>query len=974
MRNAIGNMQMVRGFERLARPVKSGLWQQFIPNYLPAPVKARKLLFFGQYSDAEAAYADLLKKEPKNQEYIEGHLDAILAKGTSDYSHFDKEVAALTDQQRSTPKLTRLRAQALVQTGKREEAIALLKKFDADTPTIDREDGETVSTVMLLGVLLERNAQYAAADEVYKRLLTLVEGKWPQDSLSATQLSLALYHSSTLAGVGHNSNRSVLYQLAQVRERDATYWPAILAEAEILIACHNTDEGGAALEEVLDLNPSEIQARFLAVDHAIDQYNFQAATQELAEIKLHTDSPEVSAYEGRLLLKERLPEQAIAPLVAALKRDPELARAHGWLAGAYYLTNEKDKMQQELLAIKVSDAPATPAGLSPEFAAAHPEALFEAGEILRDARQFIQAEKLYLQAKATAPWWSEPSAALAELYLEMGSEDKAKDAFDQAYKIDPYNLRAVNQMTLLGILQKFNTKESKTRLTPGSDQPAFIIRYSPEDEILADLVLEWMEKVRPELWSYFRINSLPAPTTLELFPSHEEFGVRTTGLPWIGTVGASTGNVIAMDVPRGGAKNMMGAFDWARVLRHEYTHTITLAMTNNRIPHWLTEAAACAQEEAPRDWNNTQMLVYNFQAGTLFKIADLNWGFITPKKSTDRQLAYMESQWIYEYLVSTYGLPKMLDFLQCFHDGLVEEKAWEKTYGKTMDQMDTEFLAFAKTQIESWGMPTDPIPKQEEIEAALKKDPKDVAALYNKAWLQAAGAPPAQGPPPAQKTLEQLLAIDPNNIKARELMGAVLNGAKQPDKARTILEAVVQEDPKRPVALRTLGLIAMAAKNYVDAEKWFLQLQSVRPLEETSYTNLAGIYLIRKDTDKAIGQLVELQRHEQRNELIPRKLAQLYLSQKDYSDAESSAYRSVRINPYNAINHEMMAQVLQEEKQPQKAVEYWQYAADLQPKVAEFWEGLADSKGASGDKTAAAAAARKALEIQPDSPSKKWLQ
>ena len=81
--------------------------------------------------------------------------------------------------------------------------------------------------------------------------------------------------------------------------------------------------------------------------------------------------------------------------------------------------------------------------------------------------------------------------------------------------------------------------------------------------MLAKLAVKWMEKIRPEIWSYFQIQDLPAPTQIEMFPSHEQFGVRTTGLPWIGTVGACTGNVIAMDVPRGGDADLMGNFDWA---------------------------------------------------------------------------------------------------------------------------------------------------------------------------------------------------------------------------------------------------------------------------------------------------------------------------------------------------------------------------------------------------------------------------
>src|SRR5438045_366287 len=105
---------------------------------------------------------------------------------------------------------------------------------------------------------------------------------------------------------------------------------------------------------------------------------------------------------------------------------------------------------------------------------------------------------------------------------------------------------------------------------------------------------------------------------------------------------------------RGGWRSQMGPCDWARVRRQEYTHTVTLAMTNNRIPHWLTEAAAVTQEQSPRDWDNCQLLCSNYRAGTLFKVADLNWGFIKPKRSIDRQVAYMQSKWLDQYMVKTY--------------------------------------------------------------------------------------------------------------------------------------------------------------------------------------------------------------------------------------------------------------------------------------------------------------------------------
>ena len=169
-------------------------------------------------------------------------------------------------------------------------------------------------------------------------------------------------------------------------------------------------------------------------------------------------------------------------------------------------------------------------------------------------------------------------------------------------------------------------------------------------------------------------------------------------------------------------------------------------------------------------------------------------------------------------------------------------------------------------------------------------------------------------------------------------------------------------------------MLAMARRDYDDAEKHFKSLQSLVPLDSSSYTNLAGIYLVRKDYPAAIAQLLELQRHEQKDERIPRRLAALFKDQGQLAEAEQSAYRAIRINPYNAINHELMAQVLVDAKKTPLSVEYWANAATLQPKVATFWEGLANAKGGAGDPAGAAEAAKKALELQPNSPAAKWLK
>lgn len=956
VRNLLDNVPLIRDLRKVERPAKKGIWQELLarPYLEQVPlVKAERLVFHGQYKDAERLYDKLLAGELKAEERVTalvGRAEAILRQGRSaDRERFAEAVEKLPAEAQGTAKVVMLRAEALLTEGKVDEARELLKSFSDKQKKLPM-DGEVLAAVNMYAGVLEQGAYYPAAVVEFERVAGLAMEELPEDPAVHLAVADAIHRHAVLTASLKDRVKNVQARLQAIEQMDGTYWPAKLALAKLFLGAHNAKDGGAAINEVLNLNPNSGEARALAMAWGIGTYNFEAARTQLTELRELTDAAEVDAMEGRLILKERLPDQAIKPLLEAVKKHPKLPEARGWLAAAYLLNSDPHKADEQLSAMRGPDG------------GFHPVVLYEAAEVLRDARQFKTAEKLYVQSRDGASWWSEPPTGLGELYLEVGNNDAAKQALDKAFSLDPFNMRALNHLRLLDIMhEQFKTLETAN----------FIIRYTAEDQILAELAAQYLEGIHPEICGYFE-HTPEVKTIIEFFPTHEQFGVRTTGLPWIGTVGACTGNVIAMDVPRGGAKNMMGAFDWARVLRHEYVHTVTLSMTENRIPHWLTEAAAVHQEDAPRDWDNAQLLASNYRAGTLFRIKNLNWGFIRPKKSTDRQLAYMQSQWLYEYLTEAYGHQKVLAFLRAFRDGKIEAQAYPAVFGKDMDAINDEFLVWAGKQVEKWGLPSDPLPKLADAERAVKEKPEDVEAKCTLAWVLLTSRNRANLVR-AEKLLEEAVKQDGKQARAGELLGVVQNLLGKKDAAKKTLEGVVEQDGKRAVALRTLALLAMQGKRYDEAEKWFERLQAVLPLDDASYRNLAGLYLLKGDKDKAIAQLRVLQAHEQKDERIARRLAQLLKEKGELKDAAAMAFKAIRINPYNALNHHLMAQLLDKQEKSKEAVTYWAYAAELQPKVPDFWSGLADARGALGDKAGAAEAAKKAVELDPNAGAKKWL-
>ncbi|MCS7034022.1 MAG: peptidase MA family metallohydrolase, partial [Phycisphaerae bacterium] len=260
------------------------------------------------------------------------------------------------------------------------------------------------------------------------------------------------------------------------------------------------------------------------------------------------------------------------------------------------------------------------------------------------------------------------------------------------HALDPFNLRTTNYLRLLDDLARFDRLETQN----------FIILYDKKnDPIIAEPMAEYLESIHAEICREFQHE--PAEKTLiEVFPTHDGFSVRTTGSPWIGTVGASTGRVIALVSPRRG-KATMGAYHWGRVLRHEYTHTITLGATENRIPHWMTEGLAVLQERQPIPWDWVPLLYHATRNDELFTLEDLTWGFIRPKRPTDRQLAYAQSFWVCQFLLETFGHDTILQQLRLYREGKPQEEVLPATTGRSITQFEREFFDWARSQIASWG-------------------------------------------------------------------------------------------------------------------------------------------------------------------------------------------------------------------------------------------------------------------------------
>ena len=126
---------------------------------------------------------------------------------------------------------------------------------------------------------------------------------------------------------------------------------------------------------------------------------------------------------------------------------------------------------------------------------------------------------------------------------------------------------------------------------------------------------------------------LERPVQVEVYPDHEDFAVRTLGMPGLGALGVTFGYSIAMDSPSG---RKPGQFHWASTLWHEMSHVFTLTMTEHRVPRWFTEGLAVHEETAVSpEWGDRlgPDEIAAIKDKKLLPIAELDRGFIHPTSS-----------------------------------------------------------------------------------------------------------------------------------------------------------------------------------------------------------------------------------------------------------------------------------------------------------------------------------------------------
>lgn len=762
-----------------------------------------------------------------------------------------------------------LRATALLRRGRAAEALDLLAGSEpsAEIAALRAE---------ALEVLGRRDEALAAAAVAIAAI----------DDPAATSAALvaaveALGIRSRLEDQPSRDWHRMMETLGRARELDRAYWPAVLAEGRLLEEKDNPVEAVTALIQTLSMNPRSSEAWFALGRFALARFDFEGARRAAASLRrLSPRHAWADLLEAQSEMVQNDPDAAATRLDALLSREPKLLEAMALRAAVDAVRYDFDAASSRVAALEE---------LSPGTALGR----FVVGRALSTNRQYGEAAEMLEEAIRRRPSWAAPRIELGLLEMQSGRDDRARAALREAARLDPFNKRSSFSLALLDEMATWQTLESEH----------FIIRFKPGiDQVVAAMMPEALDRMHRDVAERFA-HSPSQRTVIELMPDHRTFAVRITGMPWIHTMAACTGPVIALEVPREGApEKHLGVFDWLEVLRHEYTHTVTLSQTRNRVPHWMTEAAAVSMETKPRSWDTSQLLAGALATGQLFDLDAINWAFVRPKRPQDRSLAYAQGHWMVEFMNDRFGMDALPRLLARFFEGEPERTAFRTALGVDRSTFYAQFLEWARRDVEKWGLA--PTPSLDQLTDRLRDaDPEQRAGLERARAAR----------------LKKVASAIADEIGAPRRGGrGVMRGDDWPNIRRkpmeipdASLDAWLSEFPEQPDLLELKIRRRMRERESVDATTASLleSYQRARPVDPFPHRMLARAALAAGEDATAIPHLEALDRLEERDNSYAIQLARLKRAAGDPAGALVHATKAVRIDPYDATLRELAAAV-----------------------------------------------------------------
>ena len=794
---------------------------------------------------------------PEQQHSFHRQVTAALAHGAYDEA---EELASTRPD--DDPSAAALRARLLILRGRYAEAEAVVGP-------VARANPSSVAGLEF-GLLLERTGRSAQAADYLEAVVS---------AAARSPVALELYRGGLAARArGRYGEANGFLRSATGAAADD---PAIqTAWAELFLEKYNEADAIRSFQEALALDDEWAPAH-LGLARALANGNPPAA-RAAADRALEIDPDLVGAYlfVAELELGDRNTELARESVDRALEISAGSLEARALVAAMAYLEDRTDDFEAEVNRVL-------------QINPAYGDVFRVAGSHAARAYRFDEAVVLVRRALDLNPDNPRAHAELGMHLLRTGDEPGARQALERAFGEDPFDVVTFNLLNMMDTLDEFETFE----------RGDVIVRLHPDEaEVLSEYVLDLAQQALDELSARYRMQ-VEGPILVEVFPTHDDFAVRILGLPgMIGALGACFGRVVTMDSPRALPP---GDFNWRSTLWHEIAHVITLQMSGQRVPRWLTEGISTYEEKRARpEWGRDQMLSFAraLNEGTTLPLRELNSGFSRPETIS---MSYFQASVLVEHIVDSYGETLLQNLVRAYADGVETEEALSRI-GLTFDGL------------------------QESFDAAVALEFGDLQRA-----LSPVGDPAGAASADSIDALRTLAADHPGSYSVQYAYGAALYSAGELEAAQESLTRAAELAPQATGIESPRGMLATIAEEMGDREGAIRELKHLIAFDETSIEAV-------------------------------RKLAALAEATGDEALMALAYDRIIGIDPFDAMPHQELGRLALADGDTDRAILEFEIslAAGTVDRVGVYSD-LAESHLRAGNSDAARRAALNALEMAP---------
>ena len=829
--------------------------------------RGRDLLKRGDYKEAIKVFTALVDKDSKDAGAAEGLVRAQIE--TGEYAAAEKRARDFLNGRPAESPIRIAIGEIQMETGRYAEAASEFERAAKDSK----------GAIWLRAMLGRARALRSQGKEDEALAVAQEFIRYYKTSSPRTAEELTLI-AEALAILDQVKDANELF--IDAREADAAFVDAYIGQGELLNEKYAYGDAASLFQDALKINPNSTRALIgLATSK---QFESNEAQLVLIYKALEVNSNCVPAVVGRASIDAETDNNqgATQGIDRALKVNPNSLDAIAVRAAMYYLSDRRTDFDAEIK----------------RALAINPRA----GEVFVTLSQFAVNNRRYTEAVAfgrralelSPNLWSARTQLGIQL-LRIGKGEEGRAELERAFKGDPFNPWAKNTLDLLDKIKDY----------PDTTRGPFLIKSSPKESgALATYAADLAEEAHKKLTAKYRFTP-PAPISIELFSDHNDFEVRTLGVPGLGALGVCFGQVIAMDSP---SARQAGEFNWGSTLWHEFAHVITLEITDHRIPRWFSEGVSVYEERRARPGWGDNWSLQNLKAisdGRFVKIEELDAAFIRPKRPDGVPIAYFQASQVCEFVDEKFGFDAILKMLLLYKEG-----------AKTPDV----------------------------LQRVLKLAPADFDRAFNEyikaktsGWLEAIGSGPANvagGQPPTKEALLAVLKARPNDYFAHLRLGTLYK----------------KEEPER--AIEHLRRAAELFPFYTEQGNPYLQL--------------VEIYEARGQKTEAAAALEPYVRYNETDAGALAKLARYKVESGDRKGAIEVLKQSFYIQPFDASLHKLAGGVYLELGNPTEAIrEFRVQIALAPPDLAEAHYDLARSLEAAGDHKEAKREVLRSLEIAP---------